>query len=628
MNTVMNVYRKSPFWASFILIMMKMILFRQFTFGEIIIANLLTDAATLLTLLCVVELITTSRWKSVVFGIMNAILSLLLFACCVYFSFFGNIPTYTALHGLDQVGQVKESVESAINIKFYTLFADVLILIALYVATLRSRGKREKSSPAAKPFYVAVGMVITLAASFLYIRMDLDIPNELVQAKRLGVLNYQVATAINESKLNSAIKDGSVEVTQEALEQLELGHSGNSGKVEAGTPNYFGVAKGMNVIVIQLESFQDLMIGLKVDGREVTPVLNDLIGEGSFYFPNVFQQNGQGNTSDSEFISNTGLYATGSVAMSKGFGDREVPSMPRLLGERKYVSNTFHVNDVTFWDRNNMYPALGFTKYYDKPYFNNDNFNAFGASDEEMYRVGLEKLTELHEQNQPFYAQFVTTSSHHPFWVPASFLNIQVPERLLGSQLGHYIAAINYTDKAIGELIDGLKKNDMWNNTVIMLYGDHYGLQTKDNDPAWVKEMLGVDYHDRISRLNVPFIIRVPGVKGKPVEQVGGHVDMMPTLANLLGIDLKEENFTFFGKDLLNTTSNVIGVRYYMPTGSFFNDEIMFVPGEGFDDGEAFDLKTFEKIEDISQYRSDYDYVLELMRLSDAYVKLLPKRTH
>jgi lipoteichoic acid synthase len=624
-NTVLNVYRKSPFWASFVLIMLKMVLFRQFTFGEFAVSGLLTDAAAVLTLICLVELMTTSRWKPVVFGVFNGVLSLLLFACCVYFSFFGSIPTYTALHGLDQVGQVKDSVESAIHVKFYVLFVDLAVLIGLWLATLRSRGTREKSRPAAKPLYMAIGMVIAIAASFLYIRMDLDIPNELVQSKRLGVLNYQVATAINESRLNSAIKDGSVAVTQEALSQLEKGHAGG-GKVPAGTSSYFGVAKDMNVIVIQLESFQDLMIGLEVDGQEVTPVLNELIGEEAFYFPNVFQQNGQGNTSDSEFIANTGIYATGSVAMSKGFGDREVPSMPRLLGERNYVSNTFHVNDVTFWDRNNMYPALGFTTYYDRPYFINDEFNALGASDGEMYRVGLEKLTELHEKNQPFYAQFVTTSSHHPFWIPGKFLNIQVPQRLHGTQLGHYITAINYTDKAIGELIEGLKENGMWDNTVIMLYGDHYGLQVKDNDPAWVEEVLGVKYDDRISRFNVPFIIRVPGVEGKTIEQVGGHVDMMPTLANLMGIDLKAENFTFFGKDLINATSNVVGMRYYMPTGTFFNDEIMFVPGEGFDDGEAFDLKTFEKIKDFSQYRSDYDYVLELMRLSDGYVKLLPKR--
>ncbi|OBR66280.1 sulfatase [Paenibacillus oryzae] len=628
MIAILNGYRKAPFWTVFIIIMLKICLFRQFTFGGIDYGRLLADAAAILTLLCVVELVTTKIWKGVAFTFFNALISFLLFACCVYFSFFGSIPTYTALYGLDQVGQVKDSVNSAIQLKYYILFADLAVLaVAYFVSLIFLKVPKGEYQRAAKPLYVGIGLAVSLIASVLYIRSDLDISNELVQAERLGVLNYQVATAINESKVNSAIKGATAGETQSTLEELEQGLNGAGGPVEAGTPNYFGVAKGMNVIVIQMESFQNMMIGLEVDGQEVTPVLNELINTEAFYFPKVFQQIGQGNTSDAEFISNTGIYPTGAIAMSKGYGDREIPSMPRLLAERDYVSNTFHVNDVTFWDRNNLYPALGFTKYYDRPSFNNDKFNGFGASDEEMYRVGMEKLVELKNEQKPFYAQFVTTSSHHPFWVPSKFLNIKVPASLSGKQLGHYVSAINYTDKAIGGLIEELKANGMWDNTVLVIYGDHFGMQTKENDPEWVKEVLGVNYNEQISRFNIPFIVRVPGVDGKTMEGVGGQVDMMPTLANLLGISLKEENHTVFGKDLLNTKRNVIGMRYYMPTGSFFNDDIMFVPGKGFEDGTAIDLKTFEPVEDFSQYRADYDYVLELMKLSDAYVKMLPART-
>lgn len=624
----MNQYRKSPFWATFILIMLKMVLFRSFIFETVEISRLLSDAAAVLVVLCLLELITTSRWKTAVMSAGNAVVSLLLFACSVYFSFFGSIPSYTALHGLDQVGQVKESVESAISLKFFLLFLDLAVLLVLYLVTLRSKAEKPKSQPAAKTLYVGIAFVVSLGASFLYIRTDLDIPNELVQAERLGVLSYQVAFAINESKENSAIRNGSADETKATLEELEESFGGeDEGVVEAGTPKFFGAAKGKNVIVIQLESFQNLMIGLEVDGQEVTPVLNDLIENGSFYFPKVFQQIGQGNTSDAEFISNTGIYPTGTIAMSKGYGDREIPSMPRLLAKQNYVSNTFHVNDVTFWDRNKLYPALGFTKYYDKPSFVNDEFNGFGASDEEMYRVGLEKLTELHKQGQPFYAQFVTTSSHHPFWVKKEFLNIDVPQRLSGKQLGHYVAATNYTDKALGEFIENLKANGMWEDTILVAYGDHMGLQTKENDAAWVEEMLGVKYQENISRFNIPFLVHVPGVKGSTVEGVGGQVDMMPTVANLLGISLENEGYTVFGKDLLNTNKNVIGMRYYMPTGSFFNDDIMFIPGKGFEDGTAIDLETFEPVEDFSKYREDYDYILELMKLSDEYMKLLPKRT-
>lgn len=114
--------------------------------------------------------------------------------------------------------------------------------------------------------------------------------------------------------------------------------------------------------------------------------------------------------------------------------------------------------------------------------------------------------------------------------------------------------------------------------------------------------------------------------QGQRVERTGGQLDIFPTIANLLGVSLKQEGFTAFGHDLLNIDRNVFGMRYYLPSGSFFNDEILYVPGKEFADGEAVSLDTLEPVTDFSKYQSDYEYVLKLMNLSDEYVKLLPQR--
>jgi lipoteichoic acid synthase len=619
-------YDRSPFIFLFVVMMLKMVLFRQFVFNGIQADRLLTDAAAVLALLLVVDVITSAKWRGTVFGILNAVLSLLLFASTVYFSYYGTVPTYTALHGLDQVLQIRTSVGSIIQAKYYLFFADVIVFVLLYIVNL-VRGKRsEGRRRVVRPLIASIAAVLCVAVSGGYIWSGSSIPNEIVQAENLGFLDYQVAAAIKANQEQNAIKNGSVEETAATAEALQLSYFDQAGAaVTAGTPNYFGFAKGKNVIVVQMEAFQNFTINLSVGGQAVTPVLNQLAKE-SFYFPHFFQQIGQGNTSDAEFMSNTSIYPTGVMAMSTGYGDRIVPSMPRLLGENSYTSNTYHINDVTFWDRNRMYPALGFEAYYDKPSFKNDHFNSFGASDEELYKVGLEKLQALNQQNKPFYAQFVTASSHHPFKVPSQLQRIKMPDSLQGTQLGDYLTAINYTDYALGKFIDGLKASGMWDNTVLVAYGDHSGLQEKDNDPAWVSEQLGIKYDGQVSRFNIPLFIHVPGEDGKVVEQVGGQVDIMPTLSNLLGISLKDKGYTAFGHDLLNTTQNVVGMRYYLPTGSFFNNEILFVPGKGFEDGTATDIRTKEPVADFSQYREDYDYILELMKLSDEYVRLLPKR--
>ncbi|MBD2870630.1 LTA synthase family protein [Paenibacillus arenilitoris] len=617
---------RSPVLLVFVLIMLKMILFRHFVFQGIQADKLLPDAAAVLVPLALVELFIPARWRAAAHGALNALLSLLLFASTLYFSYYGTVPTYTALHGLDQVLQIKDSVGSTIQAANYLFFLDLVIGLIFY-AVNRIRGvRKEGRKRIARPAILAGIAVLCAAVSFFYIRSGSGIPNELVQAESLGFINYEIAAGLQAGKEKKALEDGSAEETAAAAASLQASYPyAGEGGAPAGKPDLFGAAKGMNVIVVQLEAFQNFPIRLKLDGTEVTPVLNKLADE-SFYFPHFFQQIGQGNTSDAEFMSNTSIYPTGEIAMSTGYGNREIPSLPRLLRQERYETSTFHINEVTFWDRNRMYPALGFDRYYDKPSFNNDHFNAFGASDEELYRVALEELKALQAQGKPFYTQIVTTSGHHPFKVPHDRRKIAVPERLAGTQLGDYLTAVNYTDYALGQFIDGLKASGLWEDTLLVVYGDHFGLQSQDTDAAWASAQLGIAYNELVSRFNIPLLIHVPGTAGKVVEQVGGQVDIMPTVAGLLGLSLKDAGYAAFGQDLLHIERNVIGMRYYLPTGSFFNNEILFVPGKGFEDGTAIDIRSMKPVIDFSAYRGDYDYILELMRLSDDYVRLLPKR--
>ncbi|WP_417621939.1 LTA synthase family protein [Paenibacillus sp. GCM10023252] len=603
-----------------------MILFRTFVFDGVMVTRLLTDAAAIVILLGIVELAASARWRGPLYWMLNGLLSLLLFASTLYFSYYGTVPTYTALLALDQVLQIRDSVKSTINPIHYVFFLDLAVYALMYGYNRMKGNRITARTRIAKPLYVGMAVLLCILMSAGSIRIGSSIPNELVQSEQLGFLNYQAASALKARKEVSEAKDGDAATAAAAAAKLQDTYDYTKGFAAGDAPASFGAAEGKNVIVIQLEAFQNFPVGLKLEGTEVTPVLNKL-GKDSLYFPHFFQQIGQGNTSDAEFMSNTSIYPTGDIAMSTGYGDRSLPSLPRLLEKRGYEAVTFHVNDVTFWDRNRMYPALGFDRYYDKPYFNNDHFNDFGASDEEMYRVGLEQLGELAAQDKPFYAQFVSTSSHFPFKVPGDRQHYTVPEQLKGTQLGDYLTAVNYADYALGVFIEGLKAKGLWDNTMLVIYGDHFGLQAKENDPAWVSKQLGITYHERLSRFNIPFFLHVPGVEGKVVDQVGGQLDIMPTVSNLMGISLPLESYTAFGQDLLNIDQNVIGMRYYLPTGSFFNNDILFVPGKGFDDGTAVDIRTMEPVADFSKYRKDYDYILDLMKASDTYVRLLPKRT-
>lgn len=647
---------KSQFWLTLILIVFKVMLLRYFFYDGIHAKGMPGEILSLLPLLFIVELLIPAQWRkrAVIYWSLNFIISFTLFAATLYFAHFGTVPTYLVLGELNQVPQVKASVRALLRPQQFLYFADFVILavwaIIKWFLNRRNRssygfnggfdsGYRSDagssygynysfSSRRFKPTWVwkigiGVVLVICMLTSGMYVKAGRSIDNELVRAESVGFINYQFDALLRNQEEERLIAQGDLQKVAKQVAELQATYKYQERNTGA-LPR--AVAQGKNLILIQMESFQNFPINLKINGQEVTPVLNQLAKEG-FYFPHVFQQIGTGNTSDAEFMSNTSIYPTATVAMSKGFGNRELPSLPRLLQSKGYVAQTYHINDVKFWDRNRLYPALNFDKYFDRPYYNNDHFNDFGASDEEMYRVGVEQLSQIHAQAKLFYAQFVTTSSHSPFVVPQDKRKITLPAELEGSNLGNYITAINYTDYAIGKFIEDLKKQKFWHNTILAFYGDHFGIQPTETSAAEITAKLGIPYDDQVSRFNIPFIIYMPSENfGKVVERTGGQLDIMPTLASLLGISLKDAEFTAFGQDLLNINRNVVGMRYYLPTGSFFNDDILFVPGEGFDDGKATSIKTLEPVKDFAKYRSDYDYILELMKLSDQYVKLLPKR--
>ncbi|WP_282942977.1 LTA synthase family protein [Paenibacillus sp. RC67] len=613
------------FFVFTFILWVKFALLRYFLFDTVDLKWWLLDLASLLVITGIIEICFSHRAKRYAYWVFNATLSLICFAATLYFEHFGSVVTYTSILEIKQLMQISSSIKATIHPLDYLFFADLVLGLVIWLVARKRGPILSADRPVRRSSFIIVTLVC-LGICAWFVKMDKGITNELVRAEQLGLMNYEVTVAVNGITEKNKMTFSNLTQARTVINQVEAGYGYNPTASPDQKPNYFAAQQGMNVVVVQLEAFQNFLINLSYQGKELTPVLNKLAQE-SFYFPHVFQQIGQGNTSDAEFMSNTSIYPTGTIPMSTGYGDRQLPSLPRLLEGKGYEADTFHVNEIHFWDRIKLYPAIGFTHYFDKPYYTNDNFNSFGASDEELFRVGFKELTELHNQKKPFYAQFITVSSHFPFTVPVTFEKMPIPAALQGQEIGNYLEAANYADYALGTFIDKLKSTGLWDQTLFIAYGDHFGLQPEDIKPDVLSSELGIPYHERITRFNIPLFIHMPGqAKGQVMNQVGGQLDIMPTIANLLGISLKEEGFVHFGQDLLNIQKNAFGMRYYLPTGSFFNDHILFVPGKGFDDGTAVSLQTLQPVADFQAYKGDYDYVMTLMKLSDQYVNLLPKR--
>ena len=343
------------------------------------------------------------------------------------------------------------------------------------------------------------------------------------------------------------------------------------------------------------------------------------------YFPHFYQQVGQGNTSDAEFVVNTSMYIPRSGAASGEYANKDLPSLPKLLGEQGYQSATFHTNVVEFWNRKELYAGLGFDHYYDAEYFGEEGKVFFGASDEVLYSKTTEKLKEMQASNQPFYAQVISMTAHHPFTTPEELDQITLPERYQDTLVGNYLRAQSYADYALGQFIAELKESGIWDNSLVVLYGDHLGLpiySLDTHEKELMQEIYGHEY-GYADMMNIPLLITGAGITPEVIEQTGGQVDILPTVANLLGISV--DNQIHFGLDLLNESNNILPQRYYLPSGSYLNDSTLVVSGIGYEDSTEYPLEE-DGTQSMQSSSEEFDRALQLLHLSDSYGEQLPLR--
>ncbi len=606
---------KKPFVYLSLLFVLKSFLAWGVIFGDWLPWKaILTEIPFVWALFCLIERFASKR-KLGYYMTVNLLLTGIFFAAIMYFKYYGVIVTYHAAEQVNQVTAVRNSVFSLMDPYYLLIFADVVLLGIYFFFNKKGRTyKKENINRRNRAWFYPVMFAVSLALCLFNILPNKASMNEIKKAQEMGILNYEAYTIFAQDKPEQV--DAS-EITQEVINDLK-------GTDPDAVSPYAGAAKGKNLIIIQLESFQSFLLGLNVDGQEVTPNLNRLMKE-SLYFPNFYQMVGQGNTSDAEFVVNSSFYIPPQGAATMAYVNKELPSLPRLLKEYGYQSATFHTNDVEFWNRGELYSALGWDHYYDHEFFGNEDTFFFGASDEVLYRKTADKLKEMNASGQPFYAQVISMSAHHPFTIPAEKYQMKLPERYEGTFVGDYIRSQNYADYAFGQFIDELKADGLLDNSLIMVYGDHMGLpiySLDHDDKELMTEIYGHDY-EYAHMLNIPLMIHAEGaLQPQTLEQVGGEVDIMPTAASLLGISMDGQ--IHFGQDLLSQSYNLLPQRYYLPTGSFIASSGLLIPGNSFEDNTQYNLAAGGKAP--AGTEDEYNRALRLRQLSDSYVSQLPDK--
>jgi len=350
---------------------------------------------------------------------------------------------------------------------------------------------------------------------------------------------------------------------------------------------YFGVAEGKNVVTLVVESTQQFLIDYELEDEngekhEVTPFLNDLYHDDSTYsFSNFFHQTGQGKSSDAEVLAETSMFGLPQGSAFQTLGSTNTfHATPNILAEEAgYTSAAFHGNVGSFWNRTDTYQQFGYDYFFDSSYYDmsGDRTLEYGLKDKLFFHDSAKYLEQL---PQPFYSKFITVANHFPY--PLDEANADFPEANTSDEtINQYFVTNHYADQAIEEFFTWLKESGLYEDTIVMVYGDHYGVSNARN-PVLGEELLGVPqeewsgYHDAQMQ-RVPMMFHVPGVdNGEIFDTYGGQVDILPTLLHLLGIET--DPYLFMGQDLLspehNETVSLRNGRLITPKYTFVNQTI------------------------------------------------------
>ena len=451
--------------------------------------------------------------------------------------------------------------EAAIKLFRITDLVYFIDFIALIVLAIRKKIKFDTRPFNKRASFAISSLSVMLFSANLFLA-EIDRPELLSR----GFSNTYIVRALglpaflgyNANQTYSAHRDRS-EATAEDLVPVQAYVDEH---YAAPNSELFGLAKGRNVIYLHLESLQQFVIDykLKVGDQEyeVTPFLNSLYHSNStFAFPNFFHQVKAGKTSDAETLLETSLFGLNQGSFMVQYGSTNTQqAAPYILSKHGgYTSAVFHGNAASFWNRNNTYKSWGYNYFFDQSYFSpatDENSFQYGLNDKIMFADSIQYLERL---QQPFYTKFITVSNHYPYTTSLIGDEIGFPLAETNDEtINGYFATANYLDASIKSFFDYLKATGVYENSIIILYGDHYGISNSRNPD--LAPLLGKDPetwtdYDNAMLQRVPYMIVVPGTdKGGIVETYGGSVDALPTLEHLLGIDSSQ--YLQVGQDLLS----------------------------------------------------------------------------
>jgi arylsulfatase A-like enzyme len=324
-----------------------------------------------------------------------------------------------------------------------------------------------------------------------------------------------------------------------------------------------------NVIILVVESLRADQLRAYGSSRDVMPTVDGLSLESRIFL------NAYTHSSHTDYATVTPFSSHYPLRSKTSYVYPEKPSYPRVLIYDVLKALQYHTamfsSSNEFWGGMiNFLQTGNIDRFFHAANFKGPSYVMQGdagfadwtretkhaGSVDDRYTVSEAIQWIEGVKREPFFLGLNFQSSHLPYVVPRDFPRRFGPAKLdFTIRFAHfpqekieivkdiYADSLAYVDAQIARLFEYLKSKGMWDNTIIVLTGDHGQAFYEHGFASHASAIF-----DEV--MKVPLVIRAPQVKPGTEDRLAQHVDIAPSIVGLLGLP---GHPSFQGIDLLNT---------------------------------------------------------------------------
>lgn len=425
------------------------------------------------------------------------------------------------------------------KIKIYSkVLATLVIILYLFIINDKSYYNLKKI------LFETHAPMISVNQTGLYTTQILDIHRAIFGFKEKLYLNESINT--NYDLNNNALEIGYKKSSDKYINKLNDYFNSIS---PTNKNNYTGLFTGKNIILINAESFDTVAID-----KDLTPTLYHMANN-SFVFNNFYQPLFPISTSDGEYMNLLGMLPKeGTWSLSKTRDNYLPYALGNVFKNIGYNTYAFHNHDYKYYDRDLVYPNLGF-EYYACGNGLEKKMNCSGWPNSDLDMINATE--EYIKKSEKFVIYYMTVSGHLSYSPKINEIarkNKSLVEDLnYSNDIKYYIATNIELDKAIERLLYILEENNKLNDTLIVIVPDHYpyGLTTKE-----LNEKSSFNRDDKFDLYRTTLIMYNPNIKRTEIDKYVSGLDIVPTIYNLFGVQYDSRLYS--GTDVFSNSEGIV----------------------------------------------------------------------